>query len=76
MRCWFLKKHRGVHSGQFAWCLLALACLAYGYNDLKQMFAGEDYVPLQSRVSMCAARGPGSSRRFTATGSRYSFVDY
>ncbi|KAA1000556.1 type II toxin-antitoxin system HigB family toxin [Paraburkholderia panacisoli] len=41
------KRHRGVHSGQFAWCSLAQACLAYRYNDLKQMFAGGDYVPLR-----------------------------
>jgi len=46
----FIKRHPGARSALLTWYSLAQACLAYGYNDLKQMFAGEDYVPLQSRV--------------------------
>lgn len=55
---------------------LAQACLAYGYNDLKQTFAGMDQVPPHYTVFDVGGNRSRSLRRFTTTGSRYSFVMY
>ncbi|ANB72966.1 hypothetical protein AYM40_11770 [Paraburkholderia phytofirmans OLGA172] len=41
----FIKRHPEARSALLAWYALAQACLAYGYNDLKQTFAGVDDVP-------------------------------
>ncbi|CAE6783626.1 type II toxin-antitoxin system HigB family toxin [Paraburkholderia haematera] len=41
----FIKRHPQARSASLAWYALARACLAYGYNDLTQTFAGVDYVP-------------------------------
>ena len=72
----FIKKHPGARSALLTWYSLAQACLAYGYNDLKQTFAGVDYVPPQYTVFDVGGNRFRSSRRFTTTGSRYSFVMY
>jgi len=41
----FIKRHPEARSALLTWYSLAQACLAYGYNDLEQTFAGVDYVP-------------------------------
>ncbi len=46
----FIKRHPGAGSALLTWYSLAQACLAYGYNDLKQTFAGVDYVLPQYTV--------------------------
>ena len=46
----FIKRHPGARSAPLTLYSLARACLAYGYNDLKQTFASADYVPPQYTV--------------------------
>jgi len=46
----FIKRHPEARSALLTLYALAQACLAYGYNDLKQTFAGVDYVPPQYTV--------------------------
>ncbi|RKE35665.1 mRNA interferase HigB [Paraburkholderia sp. BL23I1N1] len=46
----FITRYTVARSALFAWYALAQACLAYGYNDLKQTFAGVDHVPPQYTV--------------------------
>ena len=72
----FIKRHSGARNALLAWKSLAQACLAHAHNDLKQTFADVDYAPPSCTgfVSMWAATGSGSSRRFTTTGSRHSFA--
>ena len=41
----FIKRHPGARRARLTWYSLAQACLADGYNDLKQAFAGVDDVP-------------------------------
>lgn len=57
----FINRHPGARSALLAWYSLAQACLAYVYNDLKQTFAGVDYVPPQVTV-------------FDAGGNRFRIV--
>ena len=57
----FIKRHPGARSALLTWYSLAQACLAYGYNDLKQTFAGVDHVPPQCIV-------------FDAGGNRFRIV--
>ena len=46
----FIKRHPEARSALLTWYSLAQACLAYGYNDLEQTFAGVDDVPPQYTV--------------------------
>jgi hypothetical protein len=41
----FIKRHPGARCAPLTSHSLARACLAYGYNDLKQTFASVDCVP-------------------------------
>jgi mRNA interferase HigB len=43
----FLKRHPGARSALLACYLLAQVGIVYGYNDLEQTFARENYVPPQ-----------------------------
>ncbi len=72
----FIKRHPETRGALLTRYSLAQACFTYGYNDLKQTFAGMDYMPPHTPFSMWAATGSGSSRRFTTTGGRCSFVTY
>ena len=46
----FIRRHPDARSALLTWFSLAQACIAYGYNDLKQTFARVDYVPPQYTV--------------------------
>ena len=46
----FIRRHPDARSALLTWFSLAQACIAYGYNDLKQTFASVDYVPPQNTV--------------------------
>jgi mRNA interferase HigB len=46
----FIRRHPDARSALLTWYSLAQACIAYGYNDLKQTFARVDYVPPEYTV--------------------------